>query len=171
MALFGVLRGLNVYESCVTVNIPLLRCRLRSFSVMLDSRVSSSCSVARRRHKLWNSHSGQCLLRIRSGGEFLESRVAMLAISRRTLLARAPVFTTTVALSSPWMILPMPTSRPNISDNTMASKAKSNLSSLLRLFLATNRMGMSSAELFVHRTTSIPQHESSILDGVCAQSG
>src|SRR5262249_51128745 len=64
----GRLRGRKVYESWVTVKIPLSCCRFCSFSPMFESKERSSFSKAIWRHRYWYSHSRQCLLRIKGGG-------------------------------------------------------------------------------------------------------
>ena len=58
----------------------------------------------------------------------------------RTSLDIAEVLTFSVVCSSPWTILPIRTSHPSDFESAEASKANSNLSSLLSLLVKTKRM-------------------------------
>ena len=131
----------------MTVKMPLLRSFWRSFALMLDSRLRSSFSMAIFRQRAWNSHSAQCRFRTRSGGAALESSAAILSRCFRTSPVRAEVFTLNVAWSSPWMILPKPTSRPRIWESTNASNASSSRSSLVSLLRKMKRTGMNCVAL------------------------
>ena len=55
--------------------------------------------------------------------------------------------TLSVAQSFPWTMLPLRRSRPSILDNTRASNANASLSCLCTVFVMTNRIGMSGADL------------------------
>ena len=79
-------------------------------------------------------HSGLC--------RGLESNAAIFSMHVRTSLQRAAVLTFSGLWSSPWMILPKLISRPVASESTNESKASSNLSSSLSLFVKMKRMGM-----------------------------
>jgi hypothetical protein len=57
------------------------------------------------------------------------------------------VLTLSVAQSFPWTMLPVRRSRPSILDNTRASNANASLSCLCTVFVMTNRIGMSGADL------------------------
>ena len=82
----------------MTVKMPLLRSFLRSFSLMPDSRLRSSFSIAFCRQRAWNSHSAQCRFRTRSGGVGLESSAAIFSTRFRTSPTRAEVFTFSAAV-------------------------------------------------------------------------
>ena len=81
-------RGRNVCDSWVTVKMPLPWSRLRSFSDIPDSRLSSSFSIACLRQRVWNSHWPQCWFSTRHGGELLARSAVMSLIRFRTLLAK-----------------------------------------------------------------------------------
>jgi hypothetical protein len=112
------------------VNIPLLRWLLRSVSVMPESRLSSSISSAFCLHWCLNSHSGQCRLRISSGGELLLRRVSIFSVTAFTSLANSPGLTVSLAWLSPEMMLPTLILRPSIWDKASASNANESLSCL-----------------------------------------
>ena len=65
-----------MYDSWVTVNMPLPCNFFRSFSDIPDSRLSSSFSVACLRQRAWNSHWWQCRFSTRSGGKLSAKRKA-----------------------------------------------------------------------------------------------
>src|SRR4029077_18911708 len=125
--------------------MPLLLNFLRSFSVMFDSRLRSSCSIDFFRHRSLNSHSTQWRFKTRSGGEWLASNLAIFPIIFLTFPARAAVCTYRGAWSAPWTILPQLTSEHNISESTSASNASSNLSSQYSLLVKVNRIGINCA--------------------------
>ena len=117
------------------MKMPLLLNFLRSFSVMFDSRLRSSCSIDFCRHRSLNSHSTQWRFKTRSGGEWLASNLAIFPIIFLTFPVSAEVFTVLNAWSSPWTILPQVTSQHNISESTSASNASSNASSRYSLLV------------------------------------
>ena len=82
-----------------------------------------------------------------SGGESAANNGDIFPVNFRTIPRKDATLTFNVARSSPWMILPKLTSRLSTSDNTSASNATSNRSSLVSLLKKVNLTGMNCAGL------------------------
>src|SRR5712692_5820383 len=142
-------RGRNVYESWLTVKMPLLFNRDLSLSGRLARRLRSSFSTAIFLQRLWNPHSGQCRFRIRSGGAAADNRAATLPTVLWTTRDNELGFTLKTDPLSPWMIFAMPTFTAEAFESTNASKPTISLSERDSLFAATKRIGTNCDDLFV----------------------
>src|SRR5262249_33093654 len=80
-------RGRYPYERCVTVEMPFSWHLIRSFAVIVPSRLKSSRSTARAGHRDWKSQVGQCSFRT-SGGGSLEKQVDAISATICRVLGR-----------------------------------------------------------------------------------
>src|SRR6266567_5593035 len=81
---FDFFLGRNVYDSCVTVKIPLFLSLTISFSLSHRRRLRSSFSMAVARQLFLNTQVGQCVFRRSSGGSLgrsISARISSSALS------------------------------------------------------------------------------------------
>src|SRR5450759_2832763 len=114
--------------------MPLPFNRALSLSGILARRLRSSFSTAFLLQRLWKLHSGQCLFKIKSGGDEEDNRLAIWPMVLLTMRDNALAFSLKVVPLSPWMIFVILTFTPKAFARTSASNPASSLSERDNLF-------------------------------------
>src|SRR4051812_50042961 len=121
--------------------MPLAFCFARSFSLIVVMRLRSSFSVAIWRQRVWNSHAGQCLLRISGGGAALALCAVSSATSNRASSTSFGRCTVVVVYSGPWMIFVAGGVRPGRGERGGGSKTTGRLSHPVGFSIGRDRKG------------------------------
>src|SRR6516164_4567097 len=115
--------------------MPLRLNRALSLTGRLLRRLRSSFSTVFFLQRFWNTHSGQCLFKIKSGGNEADNRATTWPMALLTARDIVLALTLKVAPLSPWMIFAITTFIPKAFERASASNPAINLSERASLFV------------------------------------